>query len=154
MMADYAAFRNEVPVLIIDSLQNPALPDSQNTDKQNTETVVAALKQLSRKYGIPVIAISNLNGSGDGSVEYGGDVLIGMQDSWMMPMTGETRKARKRRICLLMDDMDTCDTGSRKREIQVKILKNRNGEKGSFILQFYPELNCFFPDEAESEDQE
>ena len=79
------------PVVIIDYIQIVAPPDVRASDKQNTDKNVLELKRLSRDQKIPIVCISSLNRDNytqpismqgfkeSGAIEYGSDVLIGLQ---------------------------------------------------------------------------
>lgn len=163
-VAEYKNSHGDPPVVIIDYLQILAPSNDRNTDKQNTDVAMTALKQLSHDYGIPVIAISSLNRSSydasvnmasykeSGAVEYSSDILIGMQYAGMTSTGSETGRERKERIRSLKDDMDACGADGRPQKIQVKILKNRGGIKGSLVLRFYPKYSCFLSDSSEDAD--
>lgn len=128
------------PVVIVDYLQILAPTDIRATDKQNTDKAVLELKRLSRDYKIPVIAISSLNRANysskismeafkeSGAIEYSTDVLIGLQ------LKGVGEK-----------DFNVDEAKSRTpREVELIILKNRNGRTGSTIdLNYYPMFNLF-----------
>lgn len=136
------------PVVIIDYLQIIKPAESKQSDKQSIDSIVVDLKRISRGYNVPVIAISSFNRDSynapvnmasfkeSGAIEYSSDVLIGLQ----------------------YDKMDNCDKKSApgiiaeasqaaKRgefiKIQAKILKNRNGCKGSAILNYLPPYNYY-----------
>lgn len=128
------------PVVIIDYLQILAPADIRATDKQNTDKNVLELKRLSRDSNIPVIGISSFNRQSyreavsegafkeSGAIEYGSDVLIGLQ----------FEGAEKGNV----------DLTERKREnprkIELVVLKNRNGKAGEKIpFNFYPMFNLF-----------
>lgn len=131
------------PVVIIDYLQILAPADIRATDKQNTDKNVLELKRLSRDHNIPVIGISSFNRQSyreavsegafkeSGAIEYGSDVLIGLQ----------FEGAEKGNI----------DLTERKREyprkIELVVLKNRNGKAGEKVpFNFYPMFNLFEED--------
>lgn len=130
------------PVIVIDYLQILAPYDVRATDKQNTDKAVLELKRLSRDYKIPVLAISSLNRESytkeismsafkeSGAIEYGSDVLIGLQ-----LVTGDEKRNEK-----LIDKVNSKDI----RQIQAKILKNRNGRpRTSQEFDFYTLFNYF-----------
>ena len=134
---------NARPIVFIDYLQilKASEGDERATDKQIVDHNVTALKQLSRDFDIPIIAVSSLNRQNysekinmaafkeSGAIEYGSDVLIGLQ------LTGAGDK-----------DFDV-DVAKEKdpREIDFCILKNRNGKITSkgIPMTFYPIFNCF-----------
>lgn len=84
-------FTGQAPVVLVDYVQILAPHDIRATDKQNTDKAVLELKRISRDFKIPVIGISSFNRANykekvtleafkeSGSLEYGSDVLIGLQ---------------------------------------------------------------------------
>lgn len=128
------------PVIVIDYLQILTPQEQRGSDKQNTDKAVFELKRLSRDYKIPVIAISSLNRENyttainmsafkeSGAVEYSSDVLLGLQ--------------------LVGAGKDNFDANAEKkkdpRQIELKVLKNRNGAMGdSVYFDYYPKFNYF-----------
>jgi replicative DNA helicase len=143
------------PVVIVDYVQILAPADIRATDKQNTDKAVLELKRLSRDCNIPVVGISSFNRDNytapvnmaafkeSGSLEYSSDVLIGLQYDFMEPREGERKEARSARI-----EQDMKQTIADTKEgkpiiINAKVLKNRNGSKGTAIMQFTPMFNTF-----------
>lgn len=133
-------FTGKTPVVIIDYLQILAPYSERATDKQNTDKAVMELKRISRDYKTPVIGISSFNRANykeavtmeafkeSGAIEYSSDILIGLQ------LKGAGKK-----------DFDA-NEAKRKypREIELVILKNRNGRTGdSLSFSFYPLFNYF-----------
>lgn len=148
------------PVVLIDYLQILAHKDERLTDKQKTDKNVVALKRLSVSHNIPVIAISSLNRDNytepintaafkeSGAIEYSSDVLIGLQYSGMdfsKSTSGkwENDADRKKRINELINKQIEDGKQGNAQKIQCKVLKNRNGTKDSFELNFYPAFNYF-----------
>ena len=134
---------NKRPIVFIDYLQilKASEGDDKATDKQVVDHNVTALKQLSRDFDIPVFAVSSLNRENysskinmaafkeSGAIEYGSDVLIGLQ------FTGSGEK-----------DFDVDEAKAKNpREIDFCILKNRNGKitSGGIPMKYYPVFNCF-----------
>lgn len=137
---------NKRPVIIIDYLQMLAPNEPRATDKQNTDKAVLELKRISREYKVPIIAISSFNRESykqsvtmeafkeSGAIEYSSDVLIGLQ----------AKGAGKKEFDV--------DAAKRKdpREIELKILKNRNGKTGdSLYYNYYPMFNYFIEESGE-----
>ena len=157
------------PVVIIDYLQIIAPADVRASDKQNTDKAVLELKRLSRDNKIPILAISSLNRENynapismtafkeSGAIEYSSDVLIGLQYEGMDYQEGEADKARDKRIRELRKSNDEKAAKGEGIEIELKILKNRNGSKGRsepflYVPRYnlYTEAVCgFMPDESE-----
>ena len=129
------------PVVIVDYVQILAPYNERATDKQNTDKNVVELKRLSRDYKIPVIGISSFNRASysesasmsafkeSGAIEYSADVLLALQYA-------DTGKKDF--------DLDTAKKND-PRDIELKILKNRNGRAGDTInFAYYPKFNCYF----------
>lgn len=139
MVKKHQQFTGSVPLVIIDYLQITA-PYEKLTEKQSMDKTVLELKRISRDFKTPVLAISSLNRSSydksigmtgfkeSGGIEYSADVLFGLQ------LQGVEGK-----------DFDVDDAKSKNpREIELKILKNRNGKTGgSLFFNYYPEFNYF-----------
>lgn len=133
-------FTGKTPVVIIDYLQILAPYSERATDKQNTDKAVMELKRISRDYKTPVIGISSFNRANykeavtmeafkeSGAIEYSSDILIGLQ------LKGAGKK-----------DFDANEAKRKEpREIELVILKNRNGRTGdSLSFNFYPLFNYF-----------
>lgn len=146
---------HNTPAIIIDYLQIIAPSDVRSTDKQNTDKAVLELKRISRDFSTPVIGISSFNRDNyhapvnlasfkeSGAIEYSSDVLIGLQYAGMDYKEGESEKARETRVrALLQANIEKAKIGL-PQQIQVKVLKNRNGSKGGCFLDFYPMFNYF-----------
>lgn len=129
--------QHENPVLFLDYLQLIAPARAGMTEKQTADAAVAMLKQLARRYDMPVIAASSLNreayrpGSAEpgmsafkesGSVEYSADLLL------VLKYRTDADKEIK--------------TGPR--HLVLTILKNRFGATGENIpLDYEPEKELF-----------
>lgn len=128
------------PFVLIDYLQILAKADARTSDKQDMDRNVLELKRISRDFKIPVFVVSSFNRENyktavsyasfkeSGAIEYSSDVLIGLQ------MKGAGEKGF---------DAETAKTKN-PREIELVILKNRNGETGKKIeFKYYPMFNYF-----------
>lgn len=147
----HAEYTDTPPVVLIDYIQLLAPDDPRMSDKQAIDSNITALKHISVKYSIPVVGISSLNrasysnrnngngssngnGSGNnssvnkvclesfkesGAIEYSADVLFGLNR-------------------ISNDEMHN------KAEMELEILKNRNGRKDvSAKFDYYYKFNCF-----------
>ena len=145
------------PVVLIDYVQILAPFDVRASDKQNTDKAVLELKRISRDFSIPIIGISSLNRESytepvtmrafkeSGAIEYGSDVLMGLQYAGMDYQEGETDKSRQKRVRDLMRTYDAAGAGQPV-QIQLKILKNRNGNKSNGVgFEYQRAFNCFTP---------
>lgn len=137
---------------MIDYLQiiDPSNEQQFLTDKQITDKNVKALKIISRDFNTTVIGISSFNRDNyssvvnmasfkeSGAIEYSSDVLIGLQYKDMAEAAGDKVKAQG------VADKAAEDAKNRRSvAVQLKILKNRNGSKGTVDFDFYPMFNKF-----------
>lgn len=154
---DFKKFKNETPVVVIDYLQIIAPYSDKKTDKQNVDKNITELKRLSRDFDIPVLGISSFNRENysapvsmasfkeSGAIEYSSDVLIGLQyDGWDY-REGETDPARQKRLRELNKKMEQAARDLSSQEMQIKILKNRNGVRSNLLFEFFPAFNYFRP---------
>lgn len=128
------------PVVVVDYVQILAPYDVRATDKQNTDKAVLELKRLSRDCKIPVVGISSFNRASykeavtleafkeSGSLEYGSDVLIGLQLEGVGAKDFDATAAKRKDP----------------REIELVILKNRNGRTGEKVAFSYYALFNYF----------
>lgn len=142
----HVQYTGNTPLVIIDYLQILAPYNERATDKQNTDKAVMELKRISRDFKTPVIGISSFNRDNynnavsmqsfkeSGAIEYSSDILIGLQLKGAGQKDPETGKA-----------FDPTEAKKKNpREIELVILKNRNGQTGTKIpLEFYPLFNYF-----------
>lgn len=146
------------PVVIVDYVQILAPADVRASDKQNVDKTVLELKRLSRDKNLPVICLSSLNRDNytapissaafkeSGSLEYGSDVLIGLQYKGMDYAEEESDKQREKRIRTLIKGEKERGNAGEAQGIQLKILKNRNGKSGTEALFYYwPTFNTYKP---------
>ena len=129
--------QHESPVLFLDYLQLVAPARAGMTEKQTADAAVAMLKQLARRYDMPVVAASSLNreayrpGSAEpgmsafkesGSVEYSADLLL---------------------VLKYRTDADR-ENKTAPRHLVLTILKNRFGATGESVpLDYEPEKELF-----------
>ena len=137
---EHILYTGRTPVVIIDYLQILAPYSERATDKQNTDKAVMELKRISRDYKTPVIGISSFNRANysvavtmeafkeSGAIEYSSDVLIGLQLKGAGGKDFDANEAKRKDP----------------REIELVILKNRNGRTGDKLgFRFYPMFNYF-----------
>ena len=136
----HIAMTGNAPVVVVDYLQilSPLMP--RGSDKQNVDYSVLELKRLSRDLKLPVIAISSFNRQNysspasmesfkeSGAVEYSSDVLLGMQLAGVgkpgFDIAAEKQKSP--------------------RDVELCILKNRNGQAGIALgYSYYAAYSCF-----------
>lgn len=155
-VARHIAITGNKPVVLIDYLQILAPHNERMTDKQNTDKAVLELKRMSRDFKIPIVAISSLNRDNytapiklaafkeSGAIEYSADVLIGMQYTGMDYYEDETDKAREKRIRELFKSNERAAKEGQAIEIDVKLLKNRNGGRAPIDpIAYIPMFNAF-----------
>ncbi|MGU7916389.1 DnaB-like helicase C-terminal domain-containing protein, partial [Streptococcus suis] len=141
----HTRYTGNTPLVIVDYLQILAPANERATDKQNTDKAVMELKRISRDFKTPVIGISSFNRDNynnavsmqafkeSGAIEYSSDILIGLQ------LKGAGQK-----------EFDATEAKSKSpREIELVILKNRNGKTGDKVpFEFYPMFNYFVENDA------
>ena len=154
---EFKKFRNKAPVVVIDYLQILAPFNLKMTDKQNVDKNILELKRLSRDFEIPILGISSFNRENynapvsmasfkeSGAIEYSSDVLIGLQYQGWDYEENETEPARTKRLRRLRNDLWLKAQNLSSQDIQLKILKNRNGIKSDLLFDFFPAFNYFRP---------
>lgn len=129
--------QHESPVLFLDYLQLVAPARAGMTEKQTADAAVAMLKQLARRYDMPVIAASSLNREAyrPGSAEPG---LSAFKESGSVEYSADLLLVLKYRT----DADKEIKTGPR--HLELTILKNRFGATGESIpLDYEPEKELF-----------
>ena len=150
------------PICIVDYLQILQPPaDRKNLDsKRNMDLQIVELKRISRKYNAPVIAVSSFNRSNynegvsfaalkeSGAIEYTADVVIGLQYDGIEKIAEDehidTEKKRIIKIKQVIAQNEIKAYRGEEQKIQIKLLKNRNGVKGSATLYYLPMYNYFY----------
>ena len=142
---------------------------ARTTDKRLlTDYDVTRLKVLSRDFRIPVLVISAFNRTNylepvsfgsfreSSGIEYSSDILLAMQyhgmdyqKHWFTSQTGKKKKVfestqdHNTRVRELLAKMDEDGANGLPLPIELKILKNRNGSKGSLYYDFLPAYNYY-----------
>lgn len=135
-----AAHDGQAPVILVDYLQILAPADPRATDKQNADRAVTELKRIARDYKTPVIAISSFNRDNysvgasmaafkeSGAIEYSSDVLLALQLEGVGAKDFNVDEAKQRIP----------------RQVELVVLKNRNGQTGAKIpFDFDARFNVF-----------
>ena len=156
------------PVVILDYLQilNPTEEAVRNRYdvRRSTNDDITKLKVLAREFDIPVIVISAFNRASytdpvsmssfreSSGIEYSADILIGLQYKGMEYFTDnsanggrETDAAHSARVLRLFEKMQTIAAEGNAQPIELKLLKNRNGSRGTLEFDFTPKYNFFEP---------
>lgn len=126
------------PVIFVDYLQIMKPAEMKADVRLNIDMNVKGLKRASRDYNIPIIAVSSINRDNyknemqmssfkeSGGIEYGAGVLFGLQLKGAGTDNFDTEEAKKKDP----------------REIELKVLKNRNGITGVKIdYLYFPRYN-------------
>ena len=154
------------PAVILDYLQiltpNEDAVKNRYDVRRSTNDDITKLKVLAREFDIPVIAISAFNRASytdpvsmssfreSSGIEYSADVLIGLQYKDMEYFTESngsraTDAAHNARVLRLFEKMQTIAAGGGSQPIELKLLKNRNGARGTLVFDFTPKYNYFEP---------
>jgi replicative DNA helicase len=149
------------PVVVIDYLQMIAPPKDleRSTDKQIVDYNIRELKVASRTHKIPLIVISSFNRGSytaeaafqnfkeSGSIEYSADIVMALS------LAG-VKKAEQSDKGKGEATAEHKQAGNRpERSIELEILKNRNGAKGSILFSFRALFNYFEEYTTEGERQ-
>lgn len=140
--------RGVSPVVFVDYLQLLAPPTDHSTDKQTADYNVSQLRRMARDLKTPVWVISSLNRTSysgviemesfkeSGGIEYGSDLLLGLQPYNMKEKMREgkskTKEAQEARAKDIVNEYRTKAV----RECELCILKNRNGYVPENTLPF------------------
>lgn len=149
----HVRIRKTKPVVVVDYLQI-LLPESDRlTDKQAVDRNIVGLKRLSREFDIPVLLISSFNRDNylnpvsyasfkeSGAIEYSSDVILGLQLLVVHEVAEEKNKTKKENI--LNEAKNQVP-----REVELVILKNRNGKAfDQLAFKYYPNANFFEEDD-------
>lgn len=125
------------PVIIVDYLQLLAPKNERDTDKRAADYNVSQLRRMARDMRAPIIAVSSLNRSSysgviemesfkeSGGIEYGADLLLGLQPYNMEKRLDEVsgEEKRKKKAKEITDELKR----SAIRKCEIVVLKNRNG---------------------------
>ena len=135
------------PVVVIDYLQILRPVNDRWSEKQQVDFNVSELKRLSANNKIPVFVISSFNRESyasmadftafkeSGGIEYGADVVIALQLQILNDLEGN-KDSKKEQIHQAKSESP--------REIELLILKNRNGVSfGRCGFNYIPEFNYF-----------
>lgn len=154
------------PTVFIDYLQILAPISERATDKQNTDKATLALKRLSRDHSLSIWAISSFNRENytapvnttsfkeSGAIEYSSDVLLALQYQGMDYEKNEKDNQRVLRIREEQEKREEALTQGFPIGVELKVLKNRNGQKGKTEMAFYPPCNHFKEQKKESQQVE
>lgn len=138
-VSQYIRITGRRPIVIIDYAQILAPTDIRATDKQNMDQAVIKLKRLSRDEKLTIIGVSSFNRGSyndpvsfesfkeSGAIEYTSDVLMGLQLHGAGGKNFDSTEAK------IKDP----------REIELVVLKNRNGGLGTVNFDYFPKFNYF-----------
>ena len=152
IVENYEYELDTLPVVFVDYLQILKAHDPHMTDKQVVDYNVLRLKQLSRDYKIPIIALASMNRTSysdvismvsikeSGAIEYTSDVCIGLQMTETEKVVDSSKKQgqKEKAIRQLKTKIN--------RDMQAVILKQRNGPIGAEIALEYCAMFNHFAD--------
>lgn len=164
---EHIKITGNTPFVLIDYVQIICPLDFKMTDKQATDRNITELKRISRDFNCVILGISSFNRESykeevsltsfkeSGAIEYGSDVLIGLQykalekEEKFSPTKGkelETDAQYNKRKQLFYKELEEKRAKGEFLPLQVKILKNRNGRTGKADIYFKPPYNYFTDD--------
>lgn len=137
---EFIGLKGETPMIFIDYLQYVKPSSDGLSDKATVDYTLSELKSMSKTYGLTIFALSTLNRAAynapltisafkeSGGIEFAADVLMGLQYTDV-----ESENFNK----------DMVEKGY-SRNIDLKVLKNRNGAKSETVkLSYIPKFNIF-----------
>lgn len=129
-------YAGRAPVVFVDYLQLVRSDNERDDEKRATDKAMTAFKKLSNDLSAPVFVISSLNRASysgyismesfkeSGAIEYGADVLMGLQPYGIMEtLDGVADGKKKDAAKKIMRETK----GGVERLCEIRILKNRNG---------------------------
>lgn len=147
----------KAPVVFIDYLQ--IIPPDEKmlrcTEKQITDEAVSQLKEISRSFKTPVIAISSFNRDSytkplklssfkeSGGIEYTADVVIGMHHAFVYEDETKEEKHTDEWYTKKKNEDDERKDAGLEIDIKLAVLKNRNGSPFLANLEFVGKFACF-----------
>ena len=157
IVENYKYELDALPVVFVDYLQILKAHDPHMTDKQAVDYNVLRLKQLSRDFKIPIVALASMNRTSysdvismvsikeSGAIEYTSDVCIGLQMTAMEKVVDSSKKQGQKEKAVRELKAKI------KRDMQAVILKQRNGPIGAEIaLEYCAMFNHFEDKESDS----
>lgn len=152
-----------VPFVLIDYAQIISPSELRMTDKQVTDKNITELKRISRDFNCVILGISSFNRESykeevsmasfkeSGAIEYGSDVLIGMQYKGIEREVNfgkmESDKDYNARKANFYKELEEKRANGEFIPLQLKILKNRNGKTSKVDFYFKPPYNYFTDNE-------
>ncbi|WP_026023501.1 DnaB-like helicase C-terminal domain-containing protein [Lysinibacillus boronitolerans] len=137
-------------VVVIDYLQVINAKKASTLGERSTiDTVVISLKQISRKFNIPILLISAFNRSNyyqpvsfegfkeSGVIEYTADVLMGLQFRNLAQIASQKDDFKKKEVIESFKLKEP-------RDVTLQVLKNRFGNASAQLdLQYFAKYNYF-----------
>lgn len=140
----------EKPVLFVDYLQILEPTNPRGTDKQIVDHSIKSLNILSRSLEIPIVVAASLNRSAyseevnfqalkeSGSLEYTGDIVIGLQFQAMAKIIDNSKNVAERMKKIAQERNKPI------RKMEAIILKHRNGKIGDkTYFDYIPKYNLY-----------
>ena len=143
----FVAQTGERPVVVVDYLQLLAPVDPRATDKSAVTTSANLLKKIATRHHIPVVMISSFNRQKydqpasmesfkeSGDIEYSTDVLLGLQPEGVGESDFNVNEAKQ----------------ADPRQVELVVLKNRNGRTGDVLDFSYTAPFNLFMDVSDGE---
>ena len=152
LVESYIDLYQAKPVVFVDYLQLLQAPaDLRLQDKQKTDYVISALKELQTEYGLTMLVISSLNRANylapvdfesfkeSGIIEYSADVLLGLQ----LQCLHEDIFTKKDKLTDKRERVKEAKAET-PRKIELVCLKNRYGISNfSDYFDYYPACDLF-----------
>jgi replicative DNA helicase len=155
-ITDFSKRFKESPIVIIDYLQMLSNPNQALSDKAKVDNNILELKRLTREFKTSIIVISSLNRESynynvalqsfkeSGAIEYTSDIVLSLDyDLIKYAKTEDEKKALTSNDYAKKEEIYNRAKADDPRQINLKILKNRNGLLSSVKMIFKPKANLF-----------
>lgn len=163
LVKSYMTLCKAKPVVIVDYLQLLQAPaDLRLQDKQKTDYVISALKELQSEFGLTMLVISSLNRANylapvdfesfkeSGIIEYSADVLLGLQ----LQCLHEDVFTKKDKLTDKRERVKEAKAET-PRKIELVCLKNRYGISNfSDYFDYYPACDVFIENQETLKEKE
>lgn len=151
-ISDHINITGKHPVVLIDYLQLITPDNDRWSERQNMDHAISNLRIAARDYRVPIIAVSSVSRGAygnreasisafkeSGGIEYGADTAMILQ---FTQKAGEGKKGEPKQHEI--DRHERLEKQKTPREVEVVIVKNRNGRSGDTVKYiYYPEFNHF-----------
>jgi replicative DNA helicase len=120
--------KNRAPLIVIDYLQIVPSPElGKDAIRERVDLNLSELRRIARVLNAPIVAVSSMS-----RAKYNSVTLSGFKESGGIEYGADVAAV-----------LQTCEDNGIHREMQLNIIKNRNGKRGSIKFEYRPAKDCF-----------